>query len=156
MEFSNFYIKNLQTAEDIVQDVFYHIWKNRGKYQKIHNVKTYLLKAVKNASLKKIQRLKIQEVQFGEAVQFEFPDESSEDQLLTKELRKAIEQAIKELPPKCRIIFCMNRFDNLTYKEIAEVQSISVKTVETQISRAIKFLRKRLTHLIILTLSFVS
>ena len=70
-----------------------------------------------------------------------------EDELRGKEVSVAFHRAIEALPEKCRLIFSMNRFDRLTYKEIAVIQSISVKTVETQMGRALKFLRHRLVHL---------
>jgi len=71
-----------------------------------------------------------------------------EDERQEKEIAAAIYQAIEALPEKCRILFSMNRFDHLTYAEIAQIQEISIKTVETQMGRALKFLRQHLAHLL--------
>ena len=57
-------------------------------------------------------------------------------------------EAISELPPHRRMIFTLSKYDHYTYAEIAEIQKISIKTVETQMGRALKFLRKRLAHLV--------
>ena len=58
-----------------------------------------------------------------------------------------IHKAVEALLEKTRICFSMNRFDHLTYAEIAEIQGVSIKTVETQMGRALRFLRERLAHL---------
>ena len=71
--------------------------------------------------------------------------DSPETTYIGKELDEAYKTTIFELPEKCRIIFCMSRFDDLSYKEIAKIQGISIKTVETQIGRALVFLRKKLS-----------
>ena len=135
---------------DTVQDVFYQLWKNKEKLNEIHNLKTYLFSAVKNNSLKKIRKLKIIRKESIHLIELNFDSASTEDLIEEKELRKAIESIIHSLPNKCKLIFCMHRFEDLTYKEIAEIQSISIKTVETQISRAIKFIRKRILPLLTL------
>ena len=73
---------------------------------------------------------------------------SPDERVINKENRNEIVKAINELPDKCKEIFKMNRFDNLKYREIAEILDISVKTVETQMGRALKKLRENLQHLI--------
>jgi RNA polymerase sigma-70 factor (ECF subfamily) len=64
-----------------------------------------------------------------------------------KEIAISVQRAISELPSQCRLIFTMNKYSNLTYSEIAEIQNISIKTLETHMGRALKFLRKRLANL---------
>ena len=73
---------------------------------------------------------------------------SPEDELLKKELIEAVNSAINELPERCKLIFSMNRFEKLRYKEIAEVLEISVKTVEAQMGKALRLLRKSLQNYI--------
>ena len=72
------------------------------------------------------------------------------DRLGESELRKRISEAIEELPPKCREIFTMNRNDQMKYQEIADRLGISVKTVETQMSKALQHLRLRLAEFLAL------
>ncbi|UCH66822.1 MAG: sigma-70 family RNA polymerase sigma factor, partial [Ignavibacterium sp.] len=76
------------------------------------------------------------------------PDIDPEKEQINSEIKKEIYRAISELPDKCREIFKMNRFDGLKYSEIAEILNISVKTVETQMGRALKKMRTRLKPLL--------
>jgi RNA polymerase sigma factor (sigma-70 family) len=61
-----------------------------------------------------------------------------------KEFEKAVHRAVQMLPERCRLVFSMNRFDGLSYREISTILGVSVKTVDTQMGRALKFLRKKL------------
>lgn len=143
VNFSRRYVKSAQAAENIVQDVFLRIWSNRKRLDPELKIKSYLYQAVKNQSLQQIRHSKIAERKDNNAAP-EFTARTPEDSLNEKEFSQAVHAAVCELPPKCRMIFCMNRFDHLTYAEIAEVQNISIKTVETQMSRALKSLRRSL------------
>jgi len=88
------------------------------------------------------------------------PEYESTDSLVTGELKVSIESAINELPEKCREIFVMNRYENLKYQEIADKLQISVKTVETQMSKALQHMRLRLaaylTVLVALVIGFLN
>jgi RNA polymerase sigma-70 factor (ECF subfamily) len=137
INFAKRYVKDIQLAENIVQDVFVKIWQNRSQLNPSLNIKIYLYAMVKNHALK-YQRSKSYLEQNQPAVKT--PEEESQG----KELAQAINEAIANLPEKERFIFSMNRFDHLTYKEIAEIQNLSVKMVETYMGRALKFLRERL------------
>lgn len=138
------FVRNTQIAENIVQDVFVKIWHHRDRLDPKLNVKAYLYKAVKNQALQHLRHLKIENRQ-DTVSEFESSALSPEDSLHAKEIAAAVDQAISELPPHRRLIFTLSKFDHFTYAEIAEIQSISIKTVETQMGRALKFLRKRLS-----------
>ncbi len=77
----------------------------------------------------------------------DYMEKTQDAKLEDAENYSAIHKAIDLLPEKCRQIFMMNKFDNLTYNEIAEIQNISINTVKTQLKRAIKSLSKNLAHL---------
>ena len=79
-------------------------------------------------------------------VKLQFDNDTPETKYLQKEMKNSIQKAVDSLAPKCKEIFCMSRYEGLTYHEIAAILGISVKTVETQISRAFKSLRKQLTQ----------
>lgn len=147
-EFAYYYLGQDKLSEDIVQDVFLHLWENRGKIDPNINLKSYLYTAVKNKSLniKRHHKVKQQyeELQLLISNSVEMPDEV----LQKNELIKALEQAITELPEKRRVIFMMHRFENYTYVQIAEILKISTKTVETQIKRSILYIEKKLAHLL--------
>ena len=142
------YVQDTSIAESLVQDVFLALWANRAQLDPTRNIKTYLYTAAKNQALKHQRHLDVVH-RSAEEVLLTFPRlKTPEDEWREKELAAAVYQAIEALPEKCRLIFSMNRFDHLTYAEIAEIQEISIKTVETQMGRALKFLRNRLAHLL--------
>jgi len=144
--FSFRYVKNKKIAEDVVHDVFVNIWENREKLDFTGNFKSYLFIAVRHLSLKKSVRLnKFEEIDIEViSTKNDLPDTI----MIRQEFEKAISIAISKLPEKRKEIFCMHRFDKLTYSEIALALNISIKTVETQMSRAIKFLRDQLSFLL--------
>ncbi|MDZ7723261.1 MAG: RNA polymerase sigma-70 factor [candidate division KSB1 bacterium] len=149
IEFACYYVKDIYSAENIVQDVFLNLWQNRDKIDPSSNLKSYIYKATKNRALKVIRKQnteqKYRNVQEERIIYAEFSDAK----VLEKELDLQLNNAIDGLPEKCRIIFCMNRYNHLTYREIASVLDISVKTVETQMGRALKILRRKLAHLFV-------
>jgi RNA polymerase sigma-70 factor (ECF subfamily) len=147
IHFSRRFAGNNQAAENIVQDVFLRIWNNREKLNPGLNIKSYLYKAVKNQSLQYLRHTNIV-AKSKNKITSNNPVKSPEDRLSEKELAVIIQDAIHALPPQCRMIFSMSKYDHLTYSEIAEIQNISIKTVETQMGRALKFLRKRLSGVI--------
>ncbi len=145
--FSYKYVKEVQTAEDVVHDVFVKIWNNRKNLDFNLNFKSYIITAVKNQSLKSLKKSDKYEkvdIEFVEIADNGRPD----DDLIKDEFNKLISEAISELPERRREIFCMHRFDKLTYSEIATVLNLSTKTIETQMGRSIKFLRERLSYLL--------
>jgi RNA polymerase sigma-70 factor, ECF subfamily len=135
------YTRSEEMIEDIIQEVFYNVWQNREKLEPRGTLKAYLFTAVRNQAFKKIESEKKYGSNDKELSDFEEincvpPDGSCE----FKELKKAYHEAVQKLPEKRRNIYLMHRQDNLTYNEIAEVLHISIKTVETQMSRSLKFL----------------
>ncbi|MBD3376225.1 RNA polymerase sigma-70 factor [candidate division KSB1 bacterium] len=148
VRFAYRYLNDIQLSEDTVQDVFYHIWKHRQSLDPSQNIKTYLYTAVKNRALNQIERKKVAHRYTHSQIHLMNNQTTPEDKLKNKELEENIHKAIQKLPPKGRLIFCMNRFDRLTFTEIAEILEISVKTVETHMSRSLKFLRKECSYLL--------
>jgi RNA polymerase sigma-70 factor (ECF subfamily) len=145
------FVRNTQISENIVQDVFVKIWRHRDRLDPTLNIKAYLYKAVKNQALQHLRHLKIENRQ-DDVPEFESPARTPEDALRVKEIGEALDRAIAELPPHRRLIFTLSKFDHFTYAEIAEIQNISIKTVETQMGRALKFLRQRLAGLLTILL----
>jgi RNA polymerase sigma-70 factor (ECF subfamily) len=142
------YVADIQIAENIVQDVFVHVWNHRANLDPSRLIKSYLFKAVKNEALKEIRHRNAETKSQQKLIDLIVPDIDPEKELTTDEMNKEIHQAINELPDKCREIFKMNRFDGLKYAEIAETLNISEKTVETQMGRAFKKLRIKLKPLL--------
>jgi RNA polymerase sigma factor, sigma-70 family/RNA polymerase sigma-70 factor, Bacteroides expansion family 1 len=138
-------IKDHDSAEEIVQDLFFRLWQNREKINIESSLNGYLFRAVHNKCLHYINHLKIvgqhaQETAAGQTSKSEDPV----DIIRYKELQEKINLILERLPDRCSLIFCMSRFDGLKYNEIAEKLSVSVKTVEANMGRALKEFRKAL------------
>ncbi|WP_442794705.1 RNA polymerase sigma-70 factor [Pelobium manganitolerans] len=138
-------VNDLAIAENIVQDVFCRFWEKRHQLGIQLSVQAYLRRAVINESLnylKKEQAL----AKRNEVYAMEKMDErnSTEDLLFAKDAQQQINLAINSLPPACKQVFLLSRFEKLSYKQIAETLNISVKTVENQVSKALKILRGQL------------
>jgi len=133
-----------ETSEEIVQDIFYIIWKDREKIQILQSVKSYLYKAVKNRSLQYFEHQHVEAVYQERLMQQTgSPAEATPDEMLTyKELEDVLKQTLNRLPERCRHIFYMHRMNGQKYKEIAATLSISVKTVEADMTKAYRMLRK--------------
>jgi RNA polymerase sigma-70 factor, ECF subfamily len=136
------FVHHHETAEDIVQEIFIYIWENRERISKMDSVKMYLFTAVKNKSLNFLKKnylnnkLPLTDESDG-SFQSELQPDVSE-LLEYRELESLLEQALNTLPEKCRIIFTMKRFADLSNKEVAEHLNISLKTVESQMTIALK------------------
>ena len=147
--FAQKFVHDSDEAKDIVHNVFINLWNKREHIDLETSLKSYLFQGVQNRSLNFIRDNK-------RLVQFDAPQNElelnkfldSKDHLETSEAEGRINGALDDLPEKCKEIFMMNRFDGLKYREIAEKLNISVKTVETQMSRALKTLREKLSDMI--------
>lgn len=138
-------IKDHDTAEEIVQDLFFRLWQNREKLNIESSLNGYLFRAVHNKCLHYIDHLKIvakheQETAYGQEVIPEDPV----DIIRYRELQQKVNLILNRLPERCSLIFCLSRFEGLKYNEIAEKLSVSVKTVEANMGRALKEFRKAL------------
>jgi RNA polymerase sigma-70 factor, ECF subfamily len=150
------YVKDSDIAKDIVQDTFLSIWQKKESIDLSRSVKSYLVSAVKNKCLNYIRDHK----KFSsEILETGYQDIKSfykhHDRLIEGELRKKINTSIEELPEKCRRVFLLSRYENLKYQEIAERLHISVKTVETQMSKALHHLRIRLADYLLVSLIMI-
>ena len=141
------YVIDLAAAESVVQDVFVNAWKRREKLNPEGGIRAYLYTAVRNQALKQLRHRDVE--QRGEITPAEIRNggASPEEEWSREELARAIQRAIERLPTRCRTIFVMNRYERLTYREIANLLGLSIKTVETQMGRALQLLRRSLSHL---------
>lgn len=147
------YVHSLEVAEDLVQDVFSDLWVRRASWQPQRSSKAYLYGAIRNQTLNHQRRERVRSrgesnprVRGVPALDNVPSDENPEQTLRGQELAGAAQQAIMELPRQRRFIFVLSREHELTYAEIALVLGVSVKTVETQMGRALKHLRERLAY----------
>lgn len=139
------YVKDIHVAEEIVQDVFLKIWEKSEDLINVKSVKSYLYRAVINSSINFINRQRNLE-QHHQKIINEFTEEQVEDLDEENELIVILFDEIEKLPPKCKEIFKMNRFERLKYKEIALRLDISERTVENHIANALKILREAMLN----------
>lgn len=144
--YANSYLKDMDTAEEVVQDFFYNFWKNRESLNIQISLKSYIYRSIRNNSLKYIEHQVVVK-RYEKTVKEELSTDSiysSTDELELQELNVVIENTLNELPERCRQIFSMNRFEGLKYQEIADKLSISIKTVEANMGKALQLFRKNL------------
>ena len=132
-------------AEEVVQDVFVKLWKNRFSLSIDSSLSAYLVTMVRNRSIdclrakaRKIKTISIDHPDVQAQLHEIGMDATFEEELFSTPLEIAFQQALEQLPPQCRQIFMLNRFDGHSHKEIADMLQISVSTVKTQITRALQ------------------
>ena len=130
-------------AQDLVQEVLYELWRKRDKLTISISLRAYLKRAVLNRTL---NHLRDNRKWSSEERMPEIAVEESDpaDMLRSEELQELVDAAIDELPEKCRMVFVLSRYEELSYRDIATELGIAEKTVENQVSKALKYLRQRL------------
>lgn len=136
------FVNDLSVAEDIVQDQFVYIWEKGKKLSEFVSIRAYLYTAVKNRSINYIKKnIASKELSFSEhRREIELPKELTNPAVIleNQEIEIIIKKALQTLPEKCRTIFLMRRHGDMSNREIAEQLGISIKTVEAQMTIAIK------------------
>ena len=144
--FANTILKDMDIAEDIVQEFFYSFWKNRTTFTLKLSLNSYLYQSIRNNALHYLQHIAIRQ-KYAENLKNDTKEElyiTQPDEIGYKELNKVIDETLKLLPERCSRVFCLNRFEGKKYKEIAEILSISIKTVEADMGKALHLFRKTL------------
>jgi RNA polymerase sigma-70 factor (ECF subfamily) len=142
--FANTFVKDLDAAKELVQDLFVHIYENRKTLVITTSLKSYLYQAVRNRCLnylKRIQTGRLHQEQFAELTN---STENLEELIFKNELEHHIFQIVSAFAPKCREVFTLSRVHGLKNQEIASRLELSIRTVETHISNALKILREKL------------
>lgn len=133
-------LKDVNLAKDVVQEVFFQIWKKREVLSIQVTLQAYLKRAVINRSINQIRARKSNlSDDHLESIQSKEPSPS--DDLEAQHLDTVLKKAMDSLPERCRLIFVMRRLENMSHKDIAEKLDISTKTVENQITKALKILK---------------
>lgn len=138
------YVNDHDTAEEIVQDLFYRIWEKKEEITITLAVKSYLARAVYYNSINLRASLRRELILDEKLFDADSSDSDTEDLVREQELNRLIDSCMAELPEKGQKIFSMSRFEGLKYREIAERLSVSVKTVEAYMGQALKVFRKNL------------
>jgi RNA polymerase sigma-70 factor (family 1) len=133
-------LKSVEEAEDIVSDGFIRIWEKRKLLLNVESPRFYMYTAIKNLSLNRMKRNKRQTSLVTDewAVQLTSIYADPEQMMISSEVIRRIQMAVDALPPRCRMIFKLVKEDGLKYREVAELMSLSVKTVEAQMAIALR------------------
>lgn len=146
----------LEDAEEIVQDIMLWLWENRETPVIEYSLKQYLFKSVYHRSMTRIVQNEVKlrvDTAFHDRM---FGKLEDVDVFQINEMSKHIQQAINELPESYKEAFVMNRFQNLSYKEVAEILNVSPKTVDYRIQQSLKILRVKLKDYLPLLLIILS
>lgn len=133
-------VKSKSLAEEVVDDVFIELWKNRQSVCQIENMKSWLLVLARNKSismLRKEQRHSYHTLLDDEAFEIACSFQTPDEQIISSEEVANINAAIGKLPPRCQEVFVLAKIQKLPYKEISSILNISVKTINAHIAKAL-------------------
>ncbi|MBK9257513.1 MAG: RNA polymerase sigma-70 factor [Saprospiraceae bacterium] len=137
----NLIISDSKSAEDIVQEVIFELWKKKDHLNITKSALPYLRTACRNRALNHLRDKAPRTVDDSLLQDYETKDAGIYELMEADEVEKKIQLGLEMLPEKCRVVFVLSRYEELTYNEIAAKLEISVKTVENQISKALQILR---------------
>ena len=141
LHFAKAIVRIKESSEEIVEDVFVKLWRNREHINDIENLTVYLYVSVKNAALnllaQKARELTVTPFE-GLDIEVDALTSNPYEILVTEEMLQRMRDAIDSLPPRCKMIFKLVREDGLKYKEIAGILNISVNTIDAQMAIAVK------------------
>lgn len=140
----------MEVAEEIVEELFYVFWKEKEKWQIFHSIKSYLYGAVRNQSLQYCEHQEVRNRYRIAMLSAPMPTAPSDpqEQIEYKELKVLIEQTLAKLPERRLRIFRLHRMEGKKYAEIASLLSLSVKTVEAEMTKALRVLREEVENYI--------
>jgi RNA polymerase sigma-70 factor (family 1) len=143
-------------AEEVVQQVFINIWGKKNNINVETSIQAYLYRATNNTCLNKLKQKKVYSIH-QEQVKHENPvaEESTSETVISNELRDSINDAVELLPEQCKLVFQLSRFEGMKHQEIADELSISVKTVENHIGKALKHMREHLKDYLTFLVLFI-
>lgn len=151
-------LKSKEVAEEIIQEVFFSLWKKHEELQLTHTLSAYLFTAVKYQLLNYLKSDRIRKTYIHQFAQLpeQRSDNSNEENMAATDLKNTMEKEVSRLPEKCQQVFRMSRHEHLSITDIASTLNISHKTVENHLTKALRQLRMVLGHhlcLIILVLN---
>lgn len=135
------YLKDLDEAEDVVQECFADLWERLNSNKPVSDIKSYLYRMVRN---KCIDHLREEMSVMRDVLPVDLDSIVSDDESeKTSRIEARLWTAIDNLPERCREIFLLNKCDGLKYQEVADKMGLSIHTVDNQISKALRLLRNK-------------
>ena len=143
--FGNIFMKNPHLTEEIVQDIFLKFWRDRKAIDINTSVKSYLFTSVKNQCIDALKHRKIGNEYIEKMMKsYPHPKNDTWDTFVESELYELLIKEVEKLPPECQKIFRDSRFKHIPNKEIASKLGLSIKTVENQLTKALKIIKTEL------------
>jgi RNA polymerase sigma-70 factor (family 1) len=140
IQFVSGIIKSRQSAEEIVSDLFMKIWEKRKTLEEIHNLRVYCFVSARHLSINQLEKQKRQHHadinDYKSRLVHNAPD--PEECMISAEMLRRIQEIVEELPPRCKLSFKLVKEYGFKYKEAAEILQVSEKTIENQLSIALK------------------
>ena len=155
------FVDSQEEAEDIVSDVFYELWRGIHGIDLERGITSYLYRAVSTRALnvlrhKNVAAVRLELLESINEKRMEFiADDDTGRNVESVEIGQRLHEAIDELPERCREVFVLSYVNGLKNKEIAEAMNTSVRTVEAQVYKALRFLRDKLRYLLVLMVIFL-
>lgn len=165
VRFAYNYVRDMVTAEDFVAEAFMAYWNNRDALAEDTNPKAYMLTIIKNKCLNHLRNVELREnilKKISEQAKWEIDmristlEACNPNEIFSAELQTLVDEALATMPDKTLHAFILSRYQDKTYKEIAEIMNISSKGVEFHITKALGILRKHLKDYMVLYLLFLS
>ncbi len=155
--YAQYVLKDIDLSEDLVQEVFVQLWQKKDQVQISESLKSYLFTAVRNRCLNEFRHNKIKDEhqQYAKSSTGMGGYHAVDDVVEGDDLKNHLNQCIEKLPPQCKRVFMLNRFEGKKYSEIAEELGISNKAVEAHMSKALKILRKELKDFLTVILTIL-
>lgn len=153
IRFALSYVRDREVAEDLVMEAIMYYWENRLLLNEVRNVPLYILTVIKNKCLNHLQRLRtwnelsekiLTDQEWDLQMRISSLSSCDPESLFCDEVQLLLKKAIDELPEKTKEIFLLSREEEKSYKDIAQITGLSVKSVEFHISKSLNHLRKRL------------
>lgn len=131
-QFAMYYLGSEPASEDVVEDIFFNVWKGREKLTDIPNFRAYIYQSVRNGCYNVLKSGYVSKrTEMPDTIlDVSLPDENPFDALAVKELGGAIAQAVNNLPEKCRMVFKMFKEDGMSQQEIADVMGVQLSAVQ--------------------------
>lgn len=140
-------VHDTDAAEDIVQDVFIKVWRNRTQLDLSRSIRSYLFRSCMNTALNYLEKAKKSIPMEEEGIHATaLSSRQTEEWLDFQEANEKVQEAIHVLPPKCKMVFSMSRYEEMSYADIAATLHISVKAVEKHMGKALKIMREYLKN----------
>ena len=147
-QFATMILRSEAAAEDVVEDIFFYLWRDRSTLTSIPNFRAYIYQSVRNGCFNALKSGYISKREDLSAIdlQVSISTDSPFQNLTYKELQTAIEQAIASLPERCQLIFKMAKEDEMNHQEIADILEVKRCTVERQLLLAKEKIKSSLKH----------